>query len=210
MDHYMSDQKGTILLVEDNPNLRKLYSDILGFNGYEVLTAEDGELGWEMAKANKPDFILLDLEMPKLDGFGVLKLIRADVTTKSIPVVVFSAVNMKADVEKAIGLGANGYMNKGVHSPRYVLDTIKSFMPKLAPDHKKTLDPSPKPGLHKLQVTEYQQGSDGQWTEGISVKGYRCPRCEEEMIMEMYPGPEQDGGHWYYSRLVCVKCLRFF
>ncbi len=205
----MSDHKGTILLVEDNDSLRRLYADILEFDGYEVLTAENGELGWEKAKEHKPDFILLDIEMPKLDGFGVLKLLRSNVATRTIPVVVFSAVNMKAEVEKAIGLGANGFMNKGVHSPRYVLDTVKSFMPKKALDPQKPVDPVPKPSLHKLQVTEYQQ-MDGHWIERMSVKDFRCPRCEEVMVLELYPGPEQDGGHWFYSRLVCTKCLRFF
>lgn len=206
----MSDSKGTILLVEDNPNLRTLYADILLFDGFEVLTAGDGEEGWEVARASKPDFILLDLEMPKLDGFGVLKLIRSNAETKAIPVVVFSAVDMKMDVQKAIGLGANGFMNKGVHSPRYVLDTVKSFMPKKAADPSETVEPSGGPKLHKLQVTEFQPAGEEQWTIGESVKDYRCPRCGEEMVLEMYPGPEQEGGHWFYSRLVCPKCLRFY
>jgi len=207
----LSDSKGSILLFEDNPSLRGLYSDILGFDGYEVTTAEDGELGWELAKALRPDFILLDLEMPKLDGFGVLERLRAEPTTKAIPVVVFSAVNMKAEVQKAIGLGANGFMNKGVHSPRYVLDTVKSFMPKKAPDTSKSVEPSAAPQLHRLQITEFLPAGDGKWNEGMSVKDYKCPRCEQEMTLELYPGPDQeDGGHWYYSRFVCTKCLRFY
>jgi len=206
----MGNPKGTILLVEDNDTLRGIYSDILGFGGYEVLTAGDGEMGWEMAKANRPDFILLDLEMPKLNGFEVLERLRADAATKTIPVVVFSAMNMKEDVQKALGLGANGYMNKGVHAPRYVLDTVKSFMPKTAADSSKAVEPTAKPGLHKIQVTEYQPAGEGEWKEGMTVKDYRCPQCGEEMLLEMYPGPEQDGGHWFYSRLVCVKCMRFF
>ncbi|HJT25576.1 MAG TPA: response regulator, partial [bacterium] len=110
----MGNSQGTILLVEDNDTLRGVYADILGFGGYQVLTAGDGEAGWEMAKAHKPDFILLDIEMPKLDGFEVLQRIREDAETKAIPVVMFSAVNMKEETQKAIALGANGFLNKGV------------------------------------------------------------------------------------------------
>lgn len=206
----MSSANGTILLVEDNDTLRGIYADILGFGGYDVLTAGDGEEGFVKAKVNRPDFILLDIEMPKLDGFGTLKLIREDTATKTIPVVVFSAMNQKEEIQKALGLGANGYMNKGVHNPRYVLDTVKSFMPKKAPEPSKGAEPSAKPPLHKLQVTEYQSAPGGEWIAGMSVKDYRCLQCGEEMVLEMYPGPEQDGGHWFYSRLICVKCMRAF
>lgn len=206
----MGNSQGTILLVEDNDTLRGVYADILGFGGYQVLTAGDGEAGWEMAKAHKPDFILLDIEMPKLDGFEVLQRIREDAETKAIPVVMFSAVNMKEETQKAIALGANGFLNKGVHAPRYVLDKIKSLMPKTAEEPAKTPEPPAKPAGHKLQVTEYKPVEGGEWKESVSVEGYRCSQCGEEMTLEMYPGPEQDGGHWFYSRLVCVKCLRFF
>lgn len=206
----MGNPNGTILLVEDNDTLRGIYSDILGFGGYGVLAAGDGQRGLEMAKANKPDFILLDLEMPKLNGFEVLERLRADEATQAIPVVVFSAVNDQAEIRKAIGLGANGYLKKGVHAPKYVLDTVKSFMPNGAGESTKASEPLPPPPAHKLQVTEYQPAAEGLWTQTISIKDYRCPGCGEEVVLEMYPGPEQDGGHWFYGRFVCVKCLRFF
>lgn len=208
----MSHPKRTILLVEDNDTLRKLFADILTFGGYEVLTAGDGEEGWVRAKTDKPDFIMLDLEMPKLDGFGVLKLLRGDAQTKTIPVVVFSAVNQKEDVQKAIGLGANGYLNKGVHSPRYVLDIVKSFMPQAAAeaDAAKPAEPTPKAQLFKLQVAEYQPAGEGQWSPKMSVEGYKCTNCGEELVVELYPGPEQDEGHWFYSRLICTRCSRVF
>jgi DNA-binding response OmpR family regulator len=195
----LSDKKGTILLVEDNEGLRKIYQDILSFDGFTVITAEDGEKGWEMAKANKPDFILLDLEMPKLNGFEVLELIRGNTTTKNIPVIVFSAMHMESEVQKAMDRGANGYVIKGVHTPRYVLGTIKSLMPKKAPE------PPPKAGNYKVQIKEYKEEA-GQWKEVISISGYRCPQCGEEYILEIFPGTENEGGHWFYSRFVCPKC----
>jgi CheY-like chemotaxis protein/predicted RNA-binding Zn-ribbon protein involved in translation (DUF1610 family) len=200
----ISDNKGTILLVEDNEDLRKLYEDILTFDGFGVTTAVDGEQGWELAKANKPDFILLDLEMPKLNGFGMLELIRGNAATRNIPVIVFSAMHMESEVQKALDLGANGYVIKGVHTPRYVLGTIKSLMPK------KTVEPPPKAGNYKIQVKEYRQDAAGQWQEIIAIAGYRCPQCGEEYILEMFPSTEEDGTHWFYSRFACPKCGTFF
>jgi DNA-binding response OmpR family regulator len=200
----LSDAKGTILLCEDNENLRKIYQDILSMDGYKVITADDGEQGWEMAKAHKPDFILLDLEMPKLNGFGVLELIKGNATTRTIPVIVFSAMHMEADVKKAMDLGANGYVIKGVHTPRYVLGTIKSLMPK------KTLEPPPKPGAYKVQIKEYREDPPGQWSEILLTSGYRCPQCGDEFVLEIYPNQEKDGTHWFYSRFSCAKCGTFF
>lgn len=81
--------KGTILLVEDQPGFRRIYHDVLANEGYEVLEAQDGEEGWNMAKERKPHLILLDLGLPKIDGYEVLKRIRADAGTRNIPVIIF-------------------------------------------------------------------------------------------------------------------------
>ena len=113
--------KGTILIVEDQQGFRRIYRDVLENDGYQVLEAEDGEAGWNAAKDKKPDLILLDLGLPKIDGFEVLKRIRANDPTKSIPVIIFSVLGEQKDVNRGLELGANDYTVKGFYTPRQIL-----------------------------------------------------------------------------------------
>ncbi|HET9870014.1 MAG TPA: response regulator, partial [bacterium] len=94
--------KGTILIVEDQQGFRRIYRDVLENDGYQVLEAEDGEAGWEAARDKKPSLILLDLGLPKIDGFEVLKRIRADEGTKAIPVIIFSVLGEQKDVNRGL------------------------------------------------------------------------------------------------------------
>jgi len=109
-----------ILFIEDEPTLQKAIGHFLGEEGYEVKNALDGDLGLEIAKKYKPDLILLDIILPKKDGFEVLKELKADETTKDIPVIVLTNLESDADVEKAISLGATTYLVKA----NYQLDEI--------------------------------------------------------------------------------------
>jgi DNA-binding response OmpR family regulator len=109
-----------ILFVEDEEALQKIFGDVLSQEGYKVIPAIDGEVGLEMAKTQKPDIILLDLVMPKKDGFEVLKELKDDEKTASIPVIVLTNLESAAHVEKAISMGATTYLVKG----NYRLDEV--------------------------------------------------------------------------------------
>jgi len=122
-------EKAAILIIEDQRGFRTIYGDLLADAGYEVLSAEDGEKGWQMSKEKKPDLILLDLGLPKMDGFEVLRHIRGDAQTKKIPIIICSVVEGEKSVQKAMELGANDYTVKGLHAPRQILDKIKSYLP---------------------------------------------------------------------------------
>jgi len=113
--------QGTILIIEDNPGFRFCYKAVLEADGYTVLEAEDGEQGWEMTKDKTPELILLDLMLPKLHGFEVLKKIRAHSTTKSIPVVILTVLEDPKERAKGIMLGANDYFIKGSDSPKHIV-----------------------------------------------------------------------------------------
>ena len=117
--------KGTVLIVEDQRGFRMIYEDVLVQGGYEVLTAEDGQKGWELSKERKPSVILLDLGLPKIDGFEVLRRIRADAETQKIPVIIFSVMGEQNSVKKAMDLGANDYIVKGFHPPLQILGKVK-------------------------------------------------------------------------------------
>jgi CheY-like chemotaxis protein len=101
-----------ILLVEDDKFFREFYAQKLREKGMEVFQAGDGEEGLKKVAENVPDIILLDLIMPVKDGFEVLADISRSEITRSIPVLVFSTLGQEKDIQKAMGLGAKGYVNK--------------------------------------------------------------------------------------------------
>ena len=109
-----------ILVVEDEPSLQKAMVDVLNINGYETVGAGDGEEGLAMARSLKPDLILLDIILPKMNGFEVLKAIKADETIKHIPVIVLTNLEGSTDIEQALSLGAMTYLVK----TNYELDDI--------------------------------------------------------------------------------------
>jgi len=114
-----------ILLIEDESALQKTLDDFLKSEGYETVSALDGEKGVKLAKANKPDLILLDLVLPKMHGFDVLKKLKEDSKTKTIPVIILTNLETTGDVEKALGLGASTYLVKASYTLKEVLSKIK-------------------------------------------------------------------------------------
>lgn len=109
-----------ILFVEDEQALQKTLCEALRGHDYEVLSAFNGEEGLKMAQAHKPELILLDLILPKKDGFEVLAALKADPETKAIPVVVLTNLEGVGDVDRALELGATTYLVKA----NYNLDDV--------------------------------------------------------------------------------------
>jgi CheY-like chemotaxis protein len=104
----------TVLVVEDNALNLKLVRDVLGHAGYRVLEAGDAERGIELARAEAPDLILMDVQLPGIDGVEALRRLRADAATSSIPVVALTALAMKQDRERFLSAGFDGYLEKPV------------------------------------------------------------------------------------------------
>lgn len=101
-----------ILVIEDNAEVRENLAEILELSGYEVLTAEDGKVGVEIALKELPDLVLCDVMMPKLDGFGVLNILSKKSTTADIPFVFLTAKTEKSDFRRGMNLGADDYITK--------------------------------------------------------------------------------------------------
>ena len=101
-----------ILLIDDDVFFQKFYATKLREKGFEVHVASDGVEGIKKAKAVKPDIILLDIIMPKMDGFEVLKAFASDNEIRNTPVLVFSTLGQEQEVKKALALGARDYTNK--------------------------------------------------------------------------------------------------
>ena len=106
--------KPVILVVEDNERNRKLVRTILEFRGYEVVECEDGEPSIGLAKERRPVLILMDIELPKMDGITALGLLRADPATAAIPVVAVTASVTPSQKERVAAAGFNGYISKPI------------------------------------------------------------------------------------------------
>ena len=103
---------GTILLVEDNPANRKLATTVLEHAGYRVLYAEDAAAGIDIARTRRPDLILMDIQLPGMDGLAAAGVLKATGETAAIPVVALTAFAMKGDEERILAAGCDGYIAK--------------------------------------------------------------------------------------------------
>jgi DNA-binding response OmpR family regulator len=117
-----------ILFIEDESALQKTFRDILEKEGYQMISALDGESGLRLAKSEKPDLILLDLILPRKDGFEVLKELKEDEATKEIPVIVLTNLEDIESIEKAIGLGATTYLVKAQYTLEEVIQKVKKAL----------------------------------------------------------------------------------
>ena len=119
-----------ILFVDDEPSLQKTFADLFKSEGYEMISALDGETGLRLAKAENLDLILLDLILPKIHGFEVLKELKTDPETKDIPIIVLTNLEGMGDVEKALELGATTYLVKTQYTLEEVVEKIKKILEK--------------------------------------------------------------------------------
>jgi CRP-like cAMP-binding protein len=101
-----------ILLIEDNLEVRENTSEILALANYEVLVAENGRVGVDLAQRHKPDLIICDIMMPELDGYGVLHILSKNEETAAIPFIFLTAKTEKTDIRKGMNLGADDYLTK--------------------------------------------------------------------------------------------------
>jgi len=116
-----------ILLVEDNEMNRDMLSRRLQKKGYTVVTAQDGEKGYSLARSEAPDLILMDISLPAMDGWEVTRLLKANALTSHIPIIALTAHAMVSDREKALGIGCDDYDTKPVDFAR-LSEKIESLL----------------------------------------------------------------------------------
>ncbi|XOU94487.1 MAG: response regulator transcription factor [Candidatus Kerfeldbacteria bacterium] len=117
-----------ILLVEDDKMLADMYITKFSKEGMKIMRAEDGAEGLSMAKEHKPDLILLDIIMPKLDGFAVLRELRKNKDTENVHVLLLTNLGQSEDVEKGRELGADDYFIKANHTPAEIVEKVKYML----------------------------------------------------------------------------------
>jgi two-component system cell cycle response regulator DivK len=122
----------TILLIEDNEQNRYLTTFLLEQHGYKVVSAPDGRIGIEAAKKLIPDLILLDIQLPVMDGYAVAAALRNVELLTGIPIVAVTSYAMVGDREKCLAAGCNGYVEKPINPETFVVEIGKFFKPSSA------------------------------------------------------------------------------
>ena len=119
-----------ILFIEDESAFHKTFGEVLKQEGYQMISALDGEVGLRLAETEKPDLILLDLILPKINGFEVLKKLQENEETKKIPIIVLTNLEGIKDIDKAIELGATTYLVKAQYTLEEVVEKINKVIGK--------------------------------------------------------------------------------
>lgn len=117
-----------VLLVEDDVFLSSIYQKKFEMEGFKVTPVDNGEKVLAEAKKKSPDIILLDILLPKRDGFSALELLKQDDATKNIPVILLTNLGQKDDVEKGLAAGATDYLIKAHFKPSEIVDKVKKVL----------------------------------------------------------------------------------
>ena len=117
-----------ILVIEDQEDNRQIVRDLMAASGYELIEATTGEEGLEAAARERPDLILMDIQLPGIDGYEVTRRIKADPKLRQIPIIAVTSYALSGDDKKAFAAGCDGYVTKP-YSPRLLLAKIREYLP---------------------------------------------------------------------------------
>jgi len=117
-----------ILVIEDQEDNRQIVRDLVTASGYELIEATTGEEGLEVAAREQPDLILMDIQLPGIDGYEVTRRIKANPKLRKIPIIAVTSYALSGDDKKAFAAGCDGYVTKP-YSPRLLLAKIREYLP---------------------------------------------------------------------------------
>jgi len=118
-----------ILVIEDQEDNRQIVRDLVTASGYELIEATTGEDGLDAAAREQPDLILMDIQLPGIDGYEVTRRIKADPKLSKIPIIAVTSYALSGDDKKAFAAGCDGYVTKP-YSPRLLLAKIREYLPR--------------------------------------------------------------------------------
>jgi CheY-like chemotaxis protein len=120
-------EKKTILVVEDNPLNMKLVKGLLKIGKYHMLEANDAETGIQLIRSQQPDLVLMDIQLPGMDGLAATKILKEDPSVEKIPIVALTSYAMQGDKEKAMEAGCTGYIAKPIDTRKF-LETVSQYL----------------------------------------------------------------------------------
>lgn len=188
--------KTKILLIDDTKMVQQIYKNKLMLDGFQVITADDGMQAIKILSEEKPDLILLDLTMPVMDGYKVLQVVKTDPKLSSIPVIIFSAKGQPEEIERALNLGADGYLIKATTKPQDVVANVKEVLSKSA-DLKEVTH-------YTIQIKKDLHDAS-KLAEDFNMQGFLCRRCNGLMLFDLIP----DFSHetpWFSGKFFCPSC----
>lgn len=188
--------RNTVLLVEDSKAIQQIYRNKLTLEQFHVVTADNGMEAIKILSQEKPDIVLLDLMMPIMDGYKVLQVMKTDSTLAKIPVLVFSAKGQPEEVEKALNLGAAGYIVKATTKPNEVVEKIKTAIRQ---------KPVEQEFIHySIEIRE--DAYDAKKLSGdFKLQNFRCPSCQAPMLLDLIPDFSHDTP-WFTGKFFCPRC----
>lgn len=188
--------KYQVLLVEDSKAIQQMYRNKLIMEQFAVVTADNGMEAIKALSLSKPDIILLDLMMPIMDGYKVLQVVKTDQKFKDIPVLVFSAKGQPEEVEKALSLGAAGYIVKSLTKPNEVVEKIRAALSQRPAEQAVT--------NYRIEIKETLYDAK-KLSEDFKLNGFVCPSCNVPMLLNLIP----DFSHetpWFTAKFFCPRC----
>jgi CheY-like chemotaxis protein len=188
--------RNKVLLVEDSAAIQQIYRNKLALEQFQVTIAGNGMEAIKLLSQDRPDIILLDLMMPVMDGYKVLQVVKTDPKLKQIPVLVFSAKGQSEEVEKAIGLGAAGYIVKATTKPNEVVERIRQTL---------SAHPSEQQ-VNRFTLEIREDAYDAKkLAEEFRLNNFRCGKCQAPLLLELIPDFSHDTP-WFSGRFVCPRC----
>ena len=188
--------KYQVLLVEDSKAIQQMYRNKLMMEQFAVVTADNGMEAIKALSLSKPDIILLDLMMPIMDGYKVLQVVKTDQKFKDLPVLVFSAKGQPDEVEKALSLGASGFIVKSVTKPNEVVERIRAVL------SQKPVEQKVSHYTVEIKETIYDAKK---LSDDFKLNGFICRSCNVPMLLDLIP----DFSHetpWFTGKFYCPRC----
>ncbi|MCG8366202.1 MAG: response regulator [Pseudanabaenales cyanobacterium] len=188
-----------ILVIEDETQVRENIQQILEFSDFEVISAAEGNSGLKLAKIHTPDLIICDIMMPGMDGYGVLKALRQELTTETIPVIFLTAKADRADLRQGMELGADDYLTKPFENSE-LLRAVKSRLERQSVLQQHTIDISQQAQQLKQDLLTQQQSTEehqkladirGEML-GKVIHDLREPLSNINMIIHMLKNADSD------------------
>jgi DNA-binding response OmpR family regulator len=201
-------RKFRILIIEDDPLIQKVYHDKLALEGYDVDVAGDGEEGINKALNGKPDLVLLDLVLPKMNGFLVLSELRKNPRTQWTPIIILSNRGREDEIEKGLKLGANDYLVKVFAAPMHVIEKIQKHLSKqrASPHHGAAGGARYRMAIQPSKYDAPHLAHDFRFNDL-----YSCDHCGTQIFLEVtYDHTYTGSGNRFFAQFSCPRCNKFY
>lgn len=187
----MSEKKIRILLVDDDVQTREMYAEILAAANYEILQANDGVEGLDIATKEMPDLIFTGIVMPRMDGFTMMETLKKTVMTANIPVVISSHMGREEDQQRANVLGAKDFIMRNVTPPKEVLERINALFLRDG-------------GEYRVDFNAYALDAQKLARDLNFNSNYQCLECNEKTAINMKLVDAKN--RLFEAKFVCPRC----